>query len=175
MRQVMYETENRLFDLNSVDIQRYIKNRYPILMIDRVHEIVVGKSARGFKNFTNNEWFFPSHFENNPNVPGIVTLEVLMEMFIMSFITLPECLGKETADVKVDKLHFNIKIFPGDKLDVTSELKSFRRGVATGTSVGYVNGDVACSCELIVCVPAIVFTFRPSNNPEKFPAKETKL
>lgn len=166
MRQETNETGNKLLDLNVVDIQRYLKNRYPVLMIDRVDEIVEGKSARGFKNFTYNEWFFPGHFEDNPNVPGIVTLEVLMEMFIMSFITLPECIGKETADVKVDKLHFIKQIVPGDRLDVTSELKRFRLGVAVGTSVGYVNGEKACSCELIVCVPEIVNQFRPINNTE---------
>jgi 3-hydroxyacyl-[acyl-carrier-protein] dehydratase len=175
MRQEINEAGNKLLDLNVVDIKRYLKNRYPILMIDRVDEIVEGKSARGFKNFTYNEWFFPGHFEDNPNVPGIVTLEVLIEMFIMSFITLPECIGKETTDSKVDKLHFMRKIVPGDKLDVISELKMFRRGVAVGTSVGYVNGENACSCELVVCVPEIIDKFRPINNTGKSAVKESGL
>lgn len=161
MRKESSESGIRLLDLNVVDIKYFLKNRYPILMIDKIDEIVVGKSAKGFKNFTYNEWFFPGHFEDNPNVPGIVTLEVLMEMFIMSFITLPECIGKETADVKVDKLYFSKRIIPGDRLDVEAELKSFRLGLAVGTSVGYVKGEKACSCELVICVPEIVDRFKP--------------
>lgn len=161
MRQESSEEGIRLLDLNVVDIKRYLKNRYPILMLDRVDEIIQGKSARGFKNFTYNEWFFPGHFENNPNVPGVITLEVLLEIFIMSFITLPECLGKETADVKVDKLKFSKQIVPGDKFDVSAELKSFRRGVAIGFCAGYVAGKKACSCELTICVPDIVNQFKP--------------
>ena len=39
-------------------------------MIDHVTEVYPGKFAKGFKNFTNNEWFFPIHFKDNPNVPG---------------------------------------------------------------------------------------------------------
>lgn len=158
----MKKIENKLYDLDIVDIQKYLKNRYPLLMIDRVTEIIQGKSSKGFKNFTYNEWFFPAHFEDNPNVPGVITLEALLEMFIMSFITLPECLGKETTDVKVDQLHFHKKIVPGDRLDIVTELKRFRFGVATGTAEGYVNDEKVCSCKLVVCVPEIVNEFKPN-------------
>lgn len=156
---------NRLTNLNSVDIQKFLKNRYPLLMIDRVTEIYPGKSAKGFKNFSYNEWFFPAHFEDNPNVPGVVTLESLLEMFIMSFITLDECRGKETADVKVDKLHFRKKIIPGDRLDISAQLDRFRFGVASGSVQAYVNSEIACSCELIVCVPEIVAKYQPKKQP----------
>lgn len=69
MRHETNERRNKLLDLNVADIKRYLKNRYPILMLDRIDEIVVGKSARGYKNFSYNEWFFPGHFEDKPNIP----------------------------------------------------------------------------------------------------------
>ena len=34
----------------------------------------------GYKNFTNNEWFFPIHFPGHPNVPGALQLEALAQM-----------------------------------------------------------------------------------------------
>ena len=44
-------------------------------MIDHVEEVIPGKSAKGFKNLTNNEWFFPKHFPGEPNMPGALQLE----------------------------------------------------------------------------------------------------
>ncbi|OYV01590.1 MAG: beta-hydroxyacyl-ACP dehydratase, partial [Verrucomicrobiales bacterium VVV1] len=45
--------------LNSLELQEYQPNRYPFLMIDVVEEVVPGKMARGYKNLTMNEWYFP--------------------------------------------------------------------------------------------------------------------
>ena len=58
------------FSLNSVELQEYQPNRYPFLMIDYVDEVSPGKYARGYKNMTMNEWFFPVHFPSGPNMPG---------------------------------------------------------------------------------------------------------
>ena len=66
--------------LNSVELLDYQPNRYPFLMIDYVTEVIPGKSAKGYKNFTNNEWFFPIHFVGHPNVPGALQLEALAQM-----------------------------------------------------------------------------------------------
>ena len=59
--------------VDMIDVHRImemIPHRYPFLMIDKVTEVSPGKYARGYKNLTNNEWFFPKHFEGNPNMPG---------------------------------------------------------------------------------------------------------
>ena len=34
----------------------------------------------GYKNLSNNEWFVPIHFENNPNMPGALQLEAMAQM-----------------------------------------------------------------------------------------------
>ena len=66
---------NKKFSLNSVELQEYQPNRYPFLMIDYVDEVSPGKYARGYKNMTMNEWFFPVHFPAGPNMPGALQLE----------------------------------------------------------------------------------------------------
>ena len=55
-------------DLDVFMIQQYQQNRYPCLFIDYVCELVPGKFAKGYKNFSFNEWFFPCHFPDEPNV-----------------------------------------------------------------------------------------------------------
>lgn len=40
-----------LRNLNPIDIQKYQANRYPWFFVDMIEEIIIGKHARGFKNF----------------------------------------------------------------------------------------------------------------------------
>ena len=127
-------------------------------MIDRCIEIEPGVYAKGYKNFSNNERFFPAHFKENPKVPGSVMLESMLDMFVMAIVTLPECEGKETADVKVNNLLFKRKIVPGERLDLECQIQSFRRGIATGNAIGTVDNQIACSCEITVCVPDLMVT-----------------
>ena len=58
------------FSLDAVELLRFQPNRYPFLMIDYVTKVIPGKSADGYKNFTNNEWFFPKHFVGQVEVRG---------------------------------------------------------------------------------------------------------
>lgn len=145
-------------NVGAAEIDKFFKNKYPLLMIDRCTEIESGVYAKGYKNFSNNEWFFPAHFNKNPNVPGSIMLESMLDMFVMAIVTLPECEGKETADVKVNNLLFKRKIAPGERLDLECQILSFRRGIATGNARGTVDGQIACSCEITVCVPDLMVT-----------------
>jgi 3-hydroxyacyl-[acyl-carrier-protein] dehydratase len=152
---------NIITNLDAYAIQQYQQNRYPMLFIDFVEEVIPGKSAKGFKNFTYNEWFFPAHFPDDPNVPGFIQIEALTQLFLMTFLTLPGNKGKKAAGICIESARFKKKITPGSKLDIQAELKSYRRGLAKGTSVGYINGEVACSAELIVGIPDILNEFMP--------------
>ena len=149
-----------LTNLGPIEIQQYQQNRFPCFFIDLIEEAVPGKSARGYKNFTYNEWFFPAHFEDEPNVPGFVQIETMAQVFLMTFLTIPENNGKKAAAV-TSKAQFKKKIVPGDKLEIKAELYSYSRGLAKGKSVGYLNGEVACSVELTVAIPDIMNSFIP--------------
>jgi len=153
----------KIMDLDVIKIQQYQQNRYPLLFIDYVEEVLPGKSAKGHKNFTYNEWFFPAHFEDEPNVPGFIQIEALTQMFLMSFLTIPGNKGKKTAFTSLENAKFRRKLIPGDRLDIVAELKSYRRGVAQGTSSGYVNGEFACSVELTIVIPDIINRYKPKN------------
>ena len=44
------------FDLEG--IKKSQRNRYPLLFVDKITEVIPGKSAKSLKCFTYNEWFF---------------------------------------------------------------------------------------------------------------------
>ena len=75
-------------------------------MIDHVEEVIPGKSAKGFKNLTNNEWFFPKHFPGEPNMPGALQLESLAQMLTIAITTLPGNKGKTTRFVSNEMKYF---------------------------------------------------------------------
>jgi 3-hydroxyacyl-[acyl-carrier-protein] dehydratase len=150
-----------LRNLDAHAIQQYQQNRYPLLFIDFVEEAVPGKSAKGYKCFTFNEWFFPAHFPDEPNVPGFIQVESLTQLFLMAFLTLPGNKGKKTGFIAIENARFRKKIIPGNRLDIHAEVQSYRRGLARGSSVGYVNGELACSADLVIGIPDILNEFKP--------------
>lgn len=151
-----------LTNLDALEIQKYQQNRYPLLFIDYVEEAIPGKSAKGHKNFSFNEWYFPAHFADEPNVPGFVQIEALTQLFLMTFLTLPENKGKKTGFVSVEKAKFKRKIIPGERLDIEAVLSSYRRGLAKGISKGYINGELACEAELVIVIPDVLNQFKPN-------------
>jgi len=142
-------------------IQEYQQNRFPYLMIDRITEYVPGKSCKGYKNLTMNEWFFPSHFIGDPIMPGMLMLESLTQVFLMTFLTMPEYKGQVTSFLRADNVCFKARVVPGDRLEIEAELDSIKRGIAKGRVVGRVDGHLACQAELVVGMPKILEKLSP--------------
>ena len=80
--------------LNKNQILEYQQNRNPYLMIDSAEEIIPGKIAKGYKDLTIDEWFFKVHWPNDPNMPGMLQIEALVQMSALSILTLPGNKGK---------------------------------------------------------------------------------
>ncbi|MCI8728172.1 MAG: beta-hydroxyacyl-ACP dehydratase [Hungatella sp.] len=152
-----------IYNLDAYQIQQYQQNRYPLLFVDKITEAVPGEYAKGVKCFSFNEWYFPAHFEDEPNVPGFIQVEALTQVFLMTFLTIPEFKGKKTGFVAIKNARFKKKIIPGDALETEAILESFKRGFACGKAMGYVNREIACSIELKIAIPDIMNNFIPRN------------
>lgn len=148
------------FTLNSVELQEYQPNRYPFLMIDVVEEVIPGKSARGYKNLTLNEWYFPQHFPGAPNMPGALQLEALAQMLTVAITTLPGLKGKVTHALQ-HTVRFRKEVLPGDRLDIETTVISWSRGIAKGKGVGFTNGEIACEAEMLITIPDILEQYLP--------------
>ena len=102
--------------LDKDGICEYQKNRDPYLMIDYATKIVPGVSAEGYKDLKDDEWFFKVHWENDPNMPGMLQIESLVQMSALSILTLDGNKGK--AMYFIDKMLHNTPI--EDKFRFTS-------------------------------------------------------
>ena len=55
-------------------IMSLLPHRYPMLLVDRVTELIPFESIIAYKNITVNEDVFNGHFPSNPIFPGVMTL-----------------------------------------------------------------------------------------------------
>ena len=129
-------------------------------MIDYVGEVIPGKSANGYKNLTLNEWYFPKHFPDGPNMPGALQLEALAQMLTVAITTLPGLKGKVTHALS-HTVRFKKEVLPGEKFEIKTEVISWKRGILKGIGKGIVSGEVACEAEMIITFPDILNKFLP--------------
>ena len=149
------------FSLNCVELQEYQPNRYPFLMIDHVDEVIPGKKAKGHKNLTLNEWYFPKHFPGGPNMPGALQLEALAQMLTVALTTLPGNKGKVTHALK-HTVRFRKEVLPGEKFIIDTEVISWKRGIAKGKGIAYTNGEIACEADMMITIPDILEQYLPT-------------
>ena len=147
--------------LNSFELLDYQPNRYPFLMIDCVTKFSPGKFANGYKNFSNNEWFFPIHFKDNPNVPGAIQLEAMAQMLTVAITTLPGLKGKVTHALE-HNVKFKREIKPGEKLILKTKVFSWKRGICDGFAQGFVKNQLACEAKMKITIPEILEKYIPA-------------
>jgi len=150
------------FSLNAIQLQQYQPNRYPFLMIDVVEWVVPGRFARGFKNLTLNEWYFPQHFPGHPNMPGALQLEALAQMLTVA-VTTQEGLKGSVTHALSHTVRFRKEVVPGDRFEIEAEVLSWSRGICRGKGVGKTSGEVACEAEMTITIPEILERFLPKS------------
>jgi 3-hydroxyacyl-[acyl-carrier-protein] dehydratase len=144
-----------------MDIHEILKNlphRYPILLVDRVLEVVPGERIVALKNVTVNEPFFPGHYPHHPVMPGVLIVEALAQTAaILSFRTMGD--GPDDKSVYyfvgIDGARFKRPVSPGDQLIMEVSIVANKRGLWKFSAVAKVDGQVATEAELMCTVRPI--------------------
>jgi len=139
--------------LNKKQIMKIQKNRDPYLLMDYATKIVPGKFVEGYKVLNKNEWFFKVHWPGDPNMPGMLQVEALIQMSSLVVLTLPKMSGNTLYLTDSSNIKFYKKIIPGDKLKIISKLISSKRGLFKFEAEGYVNKKIACRANFTLILP----------------------
>ena len=142
-----------MMKFNKEQILEYQQNRPPYLMIDFAEEVVPGKSAKGYKDFKEDEWFFKVHWPDDPNVPGMLQIEALVQMSALSILSLPDNKGKVMYLTSANNIKFIKKIIPNKRLYIETKVKSFKRGLAICEGSGFIEKQMACKAEFNLILP----------------------
>ena len=146
--------------LNAEELKRFQPNRYPFLMIDYITDVEPGVHAKGYKNLSNNEWYFPVHFPGGPNMPGALQLEAMAQMLTVALTTQEGLEGKVTHALE-HKVRFRKEVLPGEQLVIEANIISWRRGICKGRAIGYTHGEVACEADMLITIPDILDQYIP--------------
>ncbi|MDU4936070.1 MAG: 3-hydroxyacyl-ACP dehydratase FabZ [Peptostreptococcaceae bacterium] len=134
------------------DIKEILPHRYPFLMIDRVEEVIEGKSAKGYKNVTINENFFNGHFPEYPVMPGVLILEALAQMGAICILSMEDFKGKIGFLVGADKVRWKKQVMPGDKLELEIEIIKLRGSIGVGKGKATVDNQIVCEGEIMFAI-----------------------
>ena len=143
----------KIFSLDKQGIYEYQQNREPYLLIDYASEIIPGVSAKGYKDLKNDEWFFKVHWPNDPNMPGMLQVEALVQMCALSILSLPDNKGKVVYLTSANNMKFIKKIIPNSRLYIETKIKSFKRGLAICEGIGLVEKNLVCKAEFNLILP----------------------
>ncbi len=138
--------------MNKEQIMEIIPHRDPFLLIDEVEEMEVGKSITAIKHVSPEEYYFKGHFPKEPVMPGVLIVETLAQAGAVAVLSMEEYRGKTAYFGGIKNAKFRQKVKPGDTLKLVVELDRMRRQAGTGICTAYVDGKVACKCEILFAI-----------------------
>lgn len=138
--------------LSSNEIAQVLPHRYPFALVDRIVGGEEGQWARGIKCVSVNEQFFCGHFPQQHVMPGVLILEALAQVGAVALLSKEENRGKIALFGGVKNARFKRKVIPGDVLEMECHLTKQRGPVGIGECTATVNGEIACTAELIFAV-----------------------
>lgn len=139
-----------MLDIN--EIMKVIPQRPPILMIDKVEELIPGESCIAYKNVCINESYFAGHFPGNPIMPGVLIIESLAQTGAVAILSKEENKGKNALFGGVDKLRFKKQVLPGDVLKLEVKIIKQKGPIGVGEALATVDGKVAVKGELTFAI-----------------------
>jgi 3-hydroxyacyl-[acyl-carrier-protein] dehydratase len=143
-------TDKKRLDIDGI-LER-LPHRFPFLLVDRVLDVVPGKSIVAVKNISANEAYFQGHFPGHPVVPGVLIVEALAQA--------GGVLAYETATaeerlwilylVGIEETRFKQTVRPGDQLILRVELLKRRRNLWRFAAVAEVDGKTAAEAQILM-------------------------
>ncbi|MEM9914638.1 MAG: UDP-3-O-acyl-N-acetylglucosamine deacetylase [Planctomycetota bacterium] len=156
VRELIKQHESaRLKDLahhhSVLDVRRLFRmmpHRYPMLLVDRVVEIVGDQRAVGVKNVTINEPFFQGHYPNTPIMPGVLVVEAMAQLSGVLIGQSLEQVGKLPVLLSLDRVKLRKPVTPGDQLMLIAEAVKIRSRIAHMHCRAYVAEELAAEAQV---------------------------
>jgi 3-hydroxyacyl-[acyl-carrier-protein] dehydratase len=144
--------------LNIDGILKILPHRYPMLLIDRVVEIIRTKRIVAIKNVTINEPFFVGHFPGYPIMPGVLIVEAMAQAgAVLLFTEIAERDDKLLLFTGIERARFRRPVTPGDQLRIEVDVLAYRGTAGRLQGKAFIDGKLACeavvTCRLLNRVP----------------------
>lgn len=137
-----------------VEVLKRLPHRYPLLLVDRVKELVVDERIHAIKAVSFNEDFFQGHFPGAPIMPGVLQIEALAQA---AGVLAVESLGlagsgKLVYFMAIDNAKFRAPVTPGVLLDLEVGFVQKRARVCKFAGKASVDGKVTCEVQFTAMI-----------------------
>ena len=141
----------------SLDIRAVLAalpHRYPMLLVDRVEEIIPDQSIRAIKAVTINEPFFQGHFPGRPIMPGVLIVEALAQaagVLAIESLGLAGS-GKLVYFMAIDGAKFRTPVEPGCLLTLEAEFVQKRSSVCKFVGRALIEGKLVAEANFTAMI-----------------------
>ena len=143
-------------EIDIYQILKYLPQRYPVLMIDRVKELEPGKRIVALKNVSANEPYFQGHFPGRPIMPGVLILEAMAQAAGVLVFSAEDAVQQNDRlvyyYVGIDNARFKKPVVPGDQLELDVSIERALRGIGKFACVARVAGAVVAEATILCSV-----------------------
>jgi 3-hydroxyacyl-[acyl-carrier-protein] dehydratase len=131
-----------------------IPHRYPMLLVDRVVDVVPDRSIVAIKAVSINEPFFQGHFPGRPIMPGVLIVEALAQA---AGVLAVESLGlagtgKLVYFMAIDGAKFRKPVEPGILLYLHAEFVQKRAKVCKFAGLAKIDGQVVAEANFTAMI-----------------------
>ena len=131
-----------------------LPHRYPMLLVDRVEELVADERIVAIKAVTINEGFFQGHFPGRPIMPGVLIVEALAQT---AGVLAVESLGlagtgKLVYFMAIDGAKFRKPVEPGVLLRLEARFVQKRATVCKFAGVATIDGQVVAEANFTAMI-----------------------
>jgi 3-hydroxyacyl-[acyl-carrier-protein] dehydratase len=131
-----------------------LPHRYPMLLVDRVAELVPDQRISAIKAVTINEPFFQGHFPGRPIMPGVLIVEALAQAAgILAIESLGLAgSGKLVYFMAIDGAKFRTPVEPGCLLTLEAEFVQKRATVCKFAGRALIDGKLAAEANFTAMI-----------------------
>ena len=131
-----------------------LPHRYPLLLVDRVEELVSDRSITAIKAVSMNEQFFQGHFPGRPIMPGVLIIEALAQaagVLAVESLGLANS-GKLVYFMAIEGAKFRAPVEPGCLLQLDVEFVQKRTNVCKFSGRASVEGKLAAEAQFTAMI-----------------------
>ena len=131
-----------------------LPHRYPMLLVDRVEQIIPNQSITAIKAVTMNEGFFQGHFPGRPIMPGVLIVEALAQaagVLAVESLGLADS-GKLVYFMAIEGAKFRTPVEPGCLLQLEVEFIQKRATVCKFAGKASVDGKLAAEASFTAMI-----------------------
>ena len=137
--------------LDISQILALLPHRYPMLLIDRIIDLIPGEKVVALKNVTINDPYFTGHFPTTPVMPGVLIVEAMGQaggVLVMSDLP-PDKIPGAIYFMGFDHVRFRIPVIPGDQLILEVLIIKKRLKAVKMTATAMVNEKLVAEAEFL--------------------------